>query len=1101
MSITSLLARLRGTTWKTSGWTRHRMRRTRQRSRADLEALEERTLLSANPLGGQFLVHATLSPPENPASVAILDSAGDFITTWQSFQSDGSFKVFAKICNSTGTYVDLNNNGKDDDAFAVNLPSATGNQEAPTVSSDGKGDFVIAWQAENSNTANGYDILYRKGTFTPATPGTPGTPAVLALNTSTYQANTEFVTGNQTAPSVAMDTAGNFVLAWQSQDPDPANGYDIYYRRANFADAVQSGEETLANVTQPGDQITPTVAMGATTGSNFVLAWAGPGPTSIDGEPTSALFAQLYQSNGTLVKSEFQVNTITGKDLVAPAAAMDTSGDFVVAWQAEGQQGSGSDIYARRFDKTGDGIGDDTLVNTTPQRPQRAPGVGMDQYGNFLVAWQSNNEDGTSWGIYARRFDVHAENYGSVFLVNDVTTQGPQTSPAVAVAADGQTVVTWLGPYVPEHGGEGGDEGEEVEGTGGHTPFVHAHLYTGTGETPAGPASQEFLVNEYSAPEDSTAVSARDANGNFVVVWQSWEDAGDLSSYGIFAQRYNAAGEAQGDPFRVNTTTAGNQMAPAVAMDASGDFIIVWQSAGQDGSGYGIFAQRYNAAGVAQGGEFQINLNPTGDQTNPVVAMDANGNFVVVWVSPDASGTGIFARRFNANGEPLPGDTGDVPVNTYVGLDQFAPTVAMNDAGQYVIAWVSSHPALDTTSGDTEKSIFARWYDQYGTSSTTNEFEVNTYVADAQEHPSVGIAANGNFVVTWQSINQEKNQGVAGGSSWGVYARQLTPAGPNPHTPPEFLVNTTVEGPQRFPTVGVDPAGNFVIAWQSNKQDGSSWGVYFQQYNANGQPQGGETRANSWTDGPQILPVVATTPNATGDFGIFWLGMGSGHIEGAYGQLYQAQNESGGSTPPPAPIAPALAVPPPSVSLAFGPMGLVMEVVSSTGVLTQFDATGVHVLGAGIASASVAFGPSGQVLLVTYQNGRLYQYDAFGGHFLSDGVRSASIAFGPQGEVLDVVYQNGMLFQYDPTGGHLMASGVSSASVAFSPQGQVLDVIFENGLLFQWGPTGGSLMGSGVQSASMAFSAAGTGVLDILFTDGTLATFDATGRHDRGKVL
>ena len=72
-----------------------------------------------------------------------------------------------------------------------------------------------------------------------------------------------------------------------------------------------------------------------------------------------------------------------------------------------------------------------------------------------------------------------------------------------------------------------------------------------------------------------------------------------------------------GSEFKVNTYTVDNQgnffYGQSVATDAAGNFVITWQSdGGQDGGGSGIFAQRYNAAGVAQGGEFLVNSTTTG---------------------------------------------------------------------------------------------------------------------------------------------------------------------------------------------------------------------------------------------------------------------------------------------------------------------------------------------------------------------------------------------------------------------------------------------------------------------------------------------------------
>ncbi len=60
---------------------------------------------------------------------------------------------------------------------------------------------------------------------------------------------------------------------------------------------------------------------------------------------------------------------------------------------------------------------------------------------------------------------------------------------------------------------------------------------------------------------------------------------------------------AQGSQFQVNTYTTGNQKDASVAMDSAGDFVVAWQSNGNDGSEYGVYAQRYNASGAAQGTE------------------------------------------------------------------------------------------------------------------------------------------------------------------------------------------------------------------------------------------------------------------------------------------------------------------------------------------------------------------------------------------------------------------------------------------------------------------------------------------------------------------
>ena len=51
----------------------------------------------------------------------------------------------------------------------------------------------------------------------------------------------------------------------------------------------------------------------------------------------------------------------------------------------------------------------------------------------------------------------------------------------------------------------------------------------------------------------------------------------------MFAQRYDAAGAPQGAEFRVNTYTPSFQFGPIAASDPNGNFVVVWGSY-QDGN-------------------------------------------------------------------------------------------------------------------------------------------------------------------------------------------------------------------------------------------------------------------------------------------------------------------------------------------------------------------------------------------------------------------------------------------------------------------------------------------------------------------------------------
>jgi hypothetical protein len=204
-------------------------------------------------------------------------------------------------------------------------------------------------------------------------------------------------------------------------------------------------------------------------------------------------------------------------------------------------------------------------------------------------------------------------------------------------------------------------------------------------------------------------------------------------------------------------------------------------------------------------------------------------------------------------------------------------------------------------------------------------------------------------------------------------------------------------------------------------------------------------------------------------------------------------------------VTPLPSTPPPFVSVALGPFGLVAAVVYPNGVLIQYDVFGVHPLLGGTRAAGVAFGPFGEVLDVVFQNGVLTQIDAFGVRPLLGGVSTVGVTFSPLGQVMVVVFQNGTLVQFDPAGVRLVSTGVAAASVAFGPLGEVLLVVFPNGTLVQFDSVVGArpLLG-GVLSAGLALGRSGAlelAVLDVIFSSGALFQFDNFGIHLLGKVF
>ena len=384
--------------------------------------------------------------------------------------------------------------------------------------------------------------------------------------------------------------------------------------------ATPIGPEFRVNSYTNSYQDTSNVAMDDV--GNFIVTWTS------DGQDGSGygVYAQRYDASGAAIGAEFRVNTTTTNWQMESAVAM-ASGSFLISWSSAEQDGGGFGIYARLYNAGGEPVGAEFRVNTTTSGNQRYSSVAMDSSGNFVVSWTSTGQDGGGDGVYARLYNLAGTPLGSEFRVNTLTT-GDQRYSTVAMDSDGDFVVTWKSDL------------QDGDGYG-----IYAQRYNASGTAQGG----EFQVNTFTAGNQIDPTVAIDHNGNFVISWTSWFQ--DSSENGIYARRYNSAGIAQGSEFKVNSQTLSNQEYSAAAMDDDGDFVITWLSRGQDpGGSAGIYAQRYSAAGTPLGSEFRVNLSTSFDQINPVVGMDASGDFVVVWESPDVNQLGVYAQRFLADG-------------------------------------------------------------------------------------------------------------------------------------------------------------------------------------------------------------------------------------------------------------------------------------------------------------------------------------------------------------------------------------------------------------------------------------------------------------------
>jgi hypothetical protein len=382
------------------------------------------------------------------------------------------------------------------------------------------------------------------------------------------------------------------------------------------------------------------------------------------------------------VGNEFQVNSISAGHQMRAELSMTPSGEFVVVWSDGLQDGSGHGVYARIFNSPSEPLGVEFLVNTETSDDQTNPTVAIGVGANFVVAWESLDQDGDSYGVYAQRFNSVGEPQFNEFQVNTYTTEKQQYS-SVAMDQNGNFVIVWCS--YEQDTSSWGSYGQRYNSSGGVQGL-------------------EFQINQHVTDAQAVPNIAMTPEGRFVVSWQSLDQDGD--DFGVYARIYHADGSAATDEFLVNTTTQGYQRYNDIAIDEFGNFVVVWDSTRPIGAGVNldIYGQMFSDTGLLIGNEFLINTSTDNDQKYPQISMNRNGEFSVAWDNHATTGdnSGLYAQRFDSSGNPV-GD--EFQANTSTSYDQWGNRVGIDDSGRVLIIWVSNGQDGDGN------GIFGKYYE------------------------------------------------------------------------------------------------------------------------------------------------------------------------------------------------------------------------------------------------------------------------------------------------------------------------------------------------------------------------------------------------------
>ena len=348
------------------------------------------------------------------------------------------------------------------------------------------------------------------------------------------------------------------------------------------------------------------------------------------------------------------------------------------------------------------------------------PHLSITTSGGYLV-WEDNITDGYGLGISAMRLDGNFSPAFAPFRVN-VTAAGDQERPQVAMLSNGGAAFVW----------QGGPRSSQN---------IYARFLSSSG-TWLG--TNDLRVDSGAVKSQANPVITTLANGNVLVAWGSFNQAGATSLQDVYAQVLSPAGAKVGGEFLVNQFTTYNQRTPAIAGLSDGRFVVTWVSEQQRADlAVDVYARIFHSDGSPVGSEFMVD-STTNVCANPSVAPGPLGTFVITWDQKDLSvktnGWDVFARAYSAAGVAGAVQT----VNTFIFGDQFAPRISSLPTG-YLVVWTSMGQ-----DGSWE-GVFGRYLDSTG-SLAGEEFQVNSTATSRQIHPLSVSDGSSRFVTAWTSF-------------------------------------------------------------------------------------------------------------------------------------------------------------------------------------------------------------------------------------------------------------------------------------------------------------------------------------------------------------
>jgi hypothetical protein len=312
---------------------------------------------------------------------------------------------------------------------------------------------------------------------------------------------------------------------------------------------------------------------------------------------------------------------------------------------------------------------------------------------------------GTRYSVWTTRRTPEAEWVGSQCIHPECGfTTGVAARPDVVVGRDGSAVAVWQqaeetsaesfaiwsNRFTPQSGWEqatpvernaGFSEAPAVALVESSTPLVVYARFDGNRsgifskrQLPTGEWSDLQAVSSFDAGNAFDPQLASVAGGAAIAVW--------TQGGAVWSARYvvSEASQRWEELQRIDAEAVGESGRPDIAMDPSGNAIVVWARTGEDFTN--VWSNRY-VVGVGWETAERIVPGSLSSGRDPRVALDAQGNAVAVWVQFDGIQDSIWSSRYLVNS----GWGRSAPIELDDEARASGPRIAVDDAGKAVVVW------------------------------------------------------------------------------------------------------------------------------------------------------------------------------------------------------------------------------------------------------------------------------------------------------------------------------------------------------------------------------------------------------------------------------